>query len=134
MKKLLIILIFISSSTMANYEDIPNGVYKGDVHINGLGWEGCAGFLDKITVLKEKIIITGRSITTGTPWRSSFKKNEKKPLKFYIEGGESFNYKITYMDYILEDDSSTVISIIYFKIIDKASQCRGEGRYLLSNK
>jgi hypothetical protein len=53
MKKLLIILIFISSSTMANYEDISNGVYKGDVHINGLGWEGCAGFLYKITVLKE---------------------------------------------------------------------------------
>ena len=89
---------------------------------------------DLITPRQWEVNITGRSITTGTPWRSSFKKNEKKPLKFYIEGGESFNYKITYMDYILEDDSSTVISIIYFKIIDKASQCRGEGRYLLSNK
>ena len=47
MKKFLFItlILFISSSVMANYEDIPNGAYKGDVHINGIGWEGCAGFI-----------------------------------------------------------------------------------------
>ena len=88
----------------------------------------------KITVLKEEIIITGRSITTGNPWRSSFKKSVKKTPKIDLGGGEFINYKITYMDYLIEDDSSTVISIIYFKIVDKVSQCRGEGKFLLSDE
>ena len=60
----------------------------------------------------------------------------------WVPGGEWFNYKLIYMDYIIdkesdEDQLSSLdkieksISIIYFTIDDKGSPCKGEGKFEL---